>query len=177
MVLLIGSLSLVATFTISVGSLGTSRLITGFLETAEVEQVGRDMTLAQTFYQNKLVDIAAISYHLADNPWIIDQLSLLPEGNEISLENINTAIKQEMSNPAYGCASMIMVVDADGYIFTGRAQTDNEQIIIPPGGGGIGISFLSLSPHYQKKMPFLQQKLFHWNTLIRLGWQTRPKSR
>ncbi len=69
--LLIASFSLIAAFTLIIGALSISRIIGDYLSIAEDEQVDRDMKLADVFYQQRLQEIYGITYHMANNPWVL----------------------------------------------------------------------------------------------------------
>ena len=63
--ILIVGFVLTAAITIAVGTPITYSLINNYLEEAQDERVGRDMDLANAFYNNKLDDISATARRIA----------------------------------------------------------------------------------------------------------------
>ena len=87
-ILMIASFSLVAAFTLVIGALSIARIIGDYLSVAEDEQVDRDMKLADVFYQQRLQDIFSITYHLANNPSVLQNFQAALQQDPQALEFI-----------------------------------------------------------------------------------------
>ena len=72
--LLIISFSLIASITVGVGTVATSRTITDYLASAADERVARDMDLARSFYDTRMERVARVSQRLALSPTLGDLL-------------------------------------------------------------------------------------------------------
>src|SRR3990172_1506045 len=125
---LIACFALVAALTIGVGTLVTSRLINDYLADAEAERVARDMNLAAAFYQLKLDEIAAISHRLVLDAWVIQNLPAATRGEDAALRVIDQQIMNKITVLALGGTHLIVVMDADGNILTGRVLSSEGEL-------------------------------------------------
>jgi two-component system NtrC family sensor kinase len=125
-VVLIGSFSLVAALTVSLGTLVTSRVINNYLASAEEGRVARDMDLAQAFYQLKLDEVAAISHRLVLDPWVVDNLQAAGQGQSNAIQVIDQEITNKITVLALGGTHLITVLNEKGDVITG-------QVLLPDG--------------------------------------------
>ena len=103
-ILVIG-FALTAAITIAVGTLITYRLINNYLEEAQDGRVGRDMDLAEAFYQLKLDETAAISYRMARDARVIELLLAASQGQAEAIQVINEQVIHKLASeelPACG---------------------------------------------------------------------------
>ncbi len=125
-VVLVASFSLVAALTVGLNVLAVSQVIRDYLETAEANQVARDMNLANAFYELKLDEVAAISYRLALDPWVKQGLPGALQGQAEAVELIDQQITNKITVLALGGTHLIAVLDADGNVVVGRVvSVDN----------------------------------------------------
>ncbi len=117
---LIACFSLVATLTLGVGTLVTSRVINDYLSAAEADRVARDMDLAEAFYQLKLDEIAAISHRLVLDAWVVQSLPAAAQGQAEALRVIDQQITNKITVLALGGTHLIAVLDVQGEMLTGR---------------------------------------------------------
>jgi len=114
----------VAAFTVIVGTLATARLISDFLTASEDENVARDMGLAETFYQQKLQEISAASAELAGNPWLVTHLPTALESDSQALKEVGVSIDLTLENMRCDCMNILLVMDTDGKIVTGKSRSN-----------------------------------------------------
>jgi two-component system NtrC family sensor kinase len=132
---LIASFSLVAGLTVALNTFVTSRGIQAYLTTAESALVDRDMQLARTFYQLKLDEIAAISYRLALDTWVIQYLKEASQGNSNAIRIIDQQITNKISVLALGGTHLIALLDPAGTIVAGRVLSSAGDLSAPISGG------------------------------------------
>jgi len=122
---LIASFSLVAGLTVALNTLVTSRGIRAYLTTAESNLVDRDMQLAKAFYQLKLDETAAISYRLALDTWVIQNLTDASRAKAEAVRIIDQQITNKISVLALGGTHLIAMLDTAGTIVAGRVLSSS----------------------------------------------------
>ena len=127
-VVLIVSLALVAALTVGLSALVTSRLINDYLASAENERVARDLELADAFYRLKQEEVAAISYRLVLDPWVVESLPAAVQGNPDAIQTIDRQITNKIAVLALGGTHLIIVLDAEGNIVAGRALSPEGEL-------------------------------------------------
>jgi two-component system, NtrC family, sensor kinase len=126
---LIASFALVAALTVGLNALAVSQVIRDYLETAEANQVARDLNLANAFHQLKLDEVAAISYRLALDPWVTQGLPGALEGQAESIQLIDEQITNKITVLALGGTHLIAVLDAEGHILVGRVVSAEDELL------------------------------------------------
>ncbi len=126
--ILIISFTLMTAFTVLFGSGITSHVISQYLSAAESERVSRDMDLANAFYNLNLDEIAAISYRLVLDKWVVNNLPLAIKGNSRALEIIDQQITNKITVLALGGTHLIAVLDEEGNIVAGRTLSSNGEM-------------------------------------------------
>ena len=141
---LIASFSLIAGLTVALNTLVTSRGIRAYLTTAESDLVDRDMQLAKTFYQLKLDEIAAISYRLALDTWVIQHLKEASRGNFNAIRIIDQQITNKISVLALGGTHLIALLDPAGTMVAGRVLSSSGELSqLITGGNWAGLPIVA----------------------------------
>ena len=141
---LIASFSLVAGLTVALNTLVTSRGIRSYLTTAESGLVDRDMQLAKAFYQLKLDEIAAISYRLALDTWVIQNLTDASRAKAEAVRIIDQQITNKISVLALGGTHLIAMLDTDGTIVAGRVLSSSGELSpLITGGNWAGLPIVA----------------------------------
>ena len=117
-VLIVG-FALTTAITIAVASLITYRVINNYLESAQDARIGRDMDLAEAFYNNKLHDISATAQRVASSRVVEHNISPASQGDASATEAIKTLVDNEISNLPSGTQRFVVVTDAQGNGITG----------------------------------------------------------
>jgi two-component system NtrC family sensor kinase len=124
---LVASLAFVTALTVGVGTWATSRVISDYLSRAESDRVGRDMELAEAFYDLKLDEVAAISHRLVLDRWVIENLPGAVRGEGDALRIIDEEITNKITVLALGGTHLIALLDAQGNIRVARVlRADGE---------------------------------------------------
>jgi two-component system NtrC family sensor kinase len=125
---------MIATITVGVGSVATSRTITDYLEQAADERVARDMDLAQAFYDTRMERVARVSQRLALSPTLTDTLAELNQGNARAVFEIQDEVHNELEIPTISGNQLVLVLDQHGDIIVGQLlSTDGELSFVSPG--------------------------------------------
>jgi two-component system NtrC family sensor kinase len=124
-VLVIG-FALTTAITVMVGALLTYSLINNYLEEAQDERVGRDMDLANAFYNSKLDEISSMAGRLASVLCVQEGLPMAVEGDGQAIQIINDTIDNEIANLAKGAQRFVIVTNAQGETITGRVSANGE---------------------------------------------------
>ncbi len=124
--LLVIGFVLTTAITIAVGTPFTYSVINSYLKTAEDERVGRDMNLANAFYDLKLKDISATAGRLAWARDVRQSLIATRQGNRLALQILEEAIDNEIGNLPFGTQRFIVVTDAQGFSITGGVATKGK---------------------------------------------------
>jgi two-component system NtrC family sensor kinase len=130
-IVLIASFSLVAGLTVGLNTLVTSRVIGDYLTSAEDAQIARDMRLARAFYQLKLDETTAISYRLAMDQWVIQNLQTAAQGNPAARRTIDQQITNKITVLALGGTHIIAILDRSGKFVIGRVLSSSGELSQP----------------------------------------------
>ena len=117
-VLIVG-FALTTAITIAVGSLITYRVINNYLENAQDARIGRDMDLAEAFYNNKLHDISATAQRIASSRVVEHNIGPASQEDANATEAISTVVDNEITNLPPGTQRFVIVTDAQGNGITG----------------------------------------------------------
>lgn len=141
--ILIVGFVLTAAITIAVGTPITYRLIRNYLQEAQDERVGRDMDLAEAFYNNKLDDISATARRIAFTRCVQHNIAAAGQGDAPAI----TAIDQEIENEIYslpaGAQRFIIVTDAGGRSVVGRVMSHHELGYVLPDSDWSGLPIVA----------------------------------
>jgi two-component system NtrC family sensor kinase len=135
---LILSFSLVAALTVVIGTVATSRVIEDYLSSAEADRVGRDMELAQAFYQLKLDEVAAISHRLVLDRWVVGNAAAAIDGDPVAISQIDEEIRNKIAVLGLGGTHLIALLDNDGNLVTGRVLNPDGSLSRLLEGGAWG---------------------------------------
>jgi two-component system NtrC family sensor kinase len=124
--ILIAGFALTAALAIVLGAPITYSVINNYLEDAQDARVGRDMDLANAFYNNKLNDIASTAGRLASLRSLRHNLSEAKEGNVEAIQAIEEGIDNEIANLPQGTRRFIVTADAQGTGITGRVSSNGQ---------------------------------------------------
>ena len=124
--ILIVGFVLIAAITIAVGAPITHSLINNYLEEAQDDRVGRDMDLANAFYNNKLEDITATARRIAATHCIANNMPGAGQGDSSAVTAIDQEIENELVSLPTGAQRFIVVTDAQGHSLAGRLVSHNE---------------------------------------------------
>jgi two-component system NtrC family sensor kinase len=131
--ILVLGFALTAGITIAVGALIINSLINNYLAEAEDRRVGRDMDLADAFYNNKLADITAMAGRLASVPAVRQDVNAASEGIPQAVQVVEEAIQNEIFNLPMGAQRFAVVTDAEGKSIAGRVATNGQFNYALPG--------------------------------------------
>jgi len=126
--LLVIGFVLTTAITVGVGSRVIYQLINNYLQTATIERVGRDMDLAQAFYDLKYKDISYTAERLAGQSAVSDNLLAASRGAQEALLAVDRAVENELSVLPAETQRFIVVLDAAGNIIDGRICCKNGRI-------------------------------------------------
>jgi hypothetical protein len=116
-----------AAVTVVVGAVITYGVINDYLEDAQDERVGRDMDLAEAFYQFKLDEVDAISYRMVRDARVIQSLPAARESQTRAIQTIDQQIIHKITVPTVGGTYLLVVLDADGSVVASRVRgTEGE---------------------------------------------------
>lgn len=125
--ILVVGFALTAAITVVVATLITDRVINNYLADAQDERVGRDMDLAESFYQLKLDETAAISYRMVRDARVIQSLPAAAQGKAEAIQTIDEQIGHKTTVPTVGGTYLLVVLDAEGQVVASRARrTEGE---------------------------------------------------
>ena len=112
--------------TIVVGTLMTYRVINNYLESAADARVGRDMDLANAFFNTKMHDISAMAGRLATGRLVRHNLADASEGNDRASQAILDEIETEITNLPHGTQRFAMITDSLGQGVIGQTRLDEH---------------------------------------------------
>jgi hypothetical protein len=119
--------ALTATTTVIVATLIMHNVISDYLAEAQNKRVGRDMDLAEAFYQIKLEETDSISYRMARDMRVIQNLLSASQGQAQSVQIIDEQIVHKATVPTVGGTYLFLVLDTKGNMVAGRAlSTEGE---------------------------------------------------
>jgi two-component system NtrC family sensor kinase len=129
--ILILGFALTAAITIVLGSAITHGLIRNYLSTAQDSRVGRDMDLANAFYQTKLNDISGAAGRVSSVASVCQDLAAAAEGDEQACETLEQQLDSEISNlPPGSHQRFVVVTDAEGNSILGRVAMDSTVNVV-----------------------------------------------
>jgi two-component system, NtrC family, sensor kinase len=126
--MLVISFSLIAAISIAIGVWAISRTISDYLSGAMNERVARDMQLAQSFYNLKLLEIENTTLRLSNDPQVIENIHKLSLNGDTSRAIINQLIANNLSAPELGGNLVITLLSVDGNMLAGQLLTTDDQI-------------------------------------------------
>lgn len=134
-VLIVG-FALTAGIAVVVGTPLNYRAIDSYLQDAQDKRVGRDMDLANAFYDLKLRDMSTMAGRLAAVRMVRHNLVAAHEGDSpdgrAAMQAIEEQIENEISNLTPGAQRFVIVTDAEGTAITGHVASDGlSNPIIP----------------------------------------------
>ncbi len=132
---------LTAAASIAVGTPILYGVINNYLEEAQDARVGRDMDLAEAFYNNKLRDIAATAGRIASTRSVRHNVPAAARGNTEASAVVREAIDNEMASLSPGTQRFIVVTDPQGTCITGQVSTNGRY---SPAAGGADWSQLPI---------------------------------
>ncbi|MGD2040053.1 MAG: cache domain-containing protein [Anaerolineae bacterium] len=119
--------------TIIVGTLMTYRVINNYLESAADARVGRDMDLANAFYNTKMHDISSMASRIAAGRCVQHNLAAASAGDQEARLVILDEIETEITNLPHGTQRFAVLTDIDGRTVIG--QTSVEEHLRPAQSG------------------------------------------
>ena len=125
---LVAGFALTAAITVAVATLVTYKVINDYLVEAQDRRVGRDMDLAEAFYQLKLDETAAISMRMARDERVIQHLLAASQGQPEAIQIIDEQIIHKITVPTVGGTYLLAVLDAQGNMVAGRALRTNGDL-------------------------------------------------
>ena len=137
-IVLVAAFSLVAALTVGLNALVVSQVIQDYLETAEDNQVARDMDLAEAFYQLRLDEIRAIAQRMARDPRVFQSLPAAAQGQPEAIQFIDQQIIHKVTVPGLGGTHLIVALDDKGNILVGRAMSPEGPLSPMILGGNCG---------------------------------------
>lgn len=132
------SFSIVAAITIGIGAVATARTITDYLAQAADQRVARDMDLALAFYNSRQERIARVAQRLAARPSVRENLRAAGQRDAQSIAAIEREIDNEMGVSTLVRNQLVLVLDREGDILTGRFVSDAGERAIEWGAGNWG---------------------------------------
>jgi two-component system NtrC family sensor kinase len=124
-VLVIG-FALTAAITIVVATMITNSVINSYLEQAEDARVGRDMDLANAFYNIKMHDITSMAGRLASGRPMRHNLAAGSQGDENAIGALQDEILAENSNLSPGTQRFVVITDLQGNSVTGQISSEGQ---------------------------------------------------
>ncbi len=118
--ILIVSFVLTTAITVTVGSVITYGVINNYLAGAQDARVGRDMDLADAFYNIKLQDISATAGRLAASKVVAHNVDSASQRDASAIQAIQDQIDNEITSLPVGTQRLIVLTDAQGRCITGR---------------------------------------------------------
>ena len=128
-----------AAIAIGVGIPFTYTLINNYLKDAQDSRVGRDMDLAEAFYNNKLADISASVRRIASTRTVRHNTSSASEGEAQAHRIVAEEICNEILTLAPNTQRFMVVTDAQGEAVAGRVIVHGQCLLT-----GIGADWGSL---------------------------------
>lgn len=132
------SFALVAALTVGLNALVVSWAIQDYLASAEAERIARDMKLAETLYQLKLDEVAAISHRLALDPWVVENFAAAAGGDPEAIQIIDRQITNKILVLALGGTHLIAILDTKGNLVAGKVLWPDGELSPPLTNGYFG---------------------------------------
>ncbi len=118
--ILVVAFALTAVVTIAIGAPLTYIVINNYLAGAQDARVGRDMTLAETFYDLKLRDISSTAQRLSARPAVLANLDAAAQDDFPALQAVELEIDNELGVLPPDTQRFVVAVDAGGKTIVGR---------------------------------------------------------
>ena len=131
-----------AVVAIAVGTPITYTAINNYLKDAQDRRVGRDMDLAEAFYNNKLTDISASARRIASARTVLHNLDAAAHGDLQAVEVLVDQIDNEILNLAVHTQRFIVITDAQGTAIVGRMRRDSEYVQAATGADWSSLSIV-----------------------------------
>jgi two-component system, NtrC family, sensor kinase len=122
--ILIFSFILMTAVTIFVSTQITLSIINRYLADSSDERVGRDMKLAEAFYDLKRQDLASGAQRMSASPTIRDNLRVAVERDPAALQALRQELDNEISVLSPDKHRFIILVDAQGMAVDGRVTSE-----------------------------------------------------
>jgi two-component system NtrC family sensor kinase len=132
---LVFAFTAVAAITIGVGAWVISATINSYLVTEMNERVARDIRLAETFYDQLLLEISQVADRLSTSPTIDNNIKAACMGDSFALKSVSEEILREASIAAFGRNLFTAVLDANGIIVSGYFLSAVGDASLVSGGG------------------------------------------
>jgi two-component system NtrC family sensor kinase len=114
--------------TIAVGTPVTYTVINNYLAGAQDARVGRDMNLAEQFYELKLHDISATAQRLSTGPEVRANLAAANEGVFDAVQAVELEIDNELSVLPTDAQRFVLAIDANGKTVIGRMCCRDKEV-------------------------------------------------
>jgi len=131
---LIASFVLVAVLAVGLNTVVTSRLISQYLLNAQTDRLGRDLDLANAYYQKKTNDVIGVSEFVALDAQTNAYLPAALLGVPQSLQTIDQVVGRMIALPFLSGTRLVVVLDGDGHILTGRSITADGNTVLATRG-------------------------------------------
>ncbi len=122
--ILILSFVLMTAVTIFVSTQITLTIINRYLADSSDERVGRDMKLAEAFYDLKRQDLASGAQRISASPVVRDNLQAAVQRDPAALQALRQEIDNEISVLSPDTHRFIVIVDAQGLAVDGRVTSE-----------------------------------------------------
>jgi two-component system NtrC family sensor kinase len=129
--------------TIAVGVPFINNAINNYLVDAEDERVGRDMDLANAFYDLKLKDTSATAGRLAWARDVRNSLIAAGQGDREAIETLEEAIDNEIATLSPGAQRFVVVTDSQGSSITGGVVSSEQYRRVAPHMNWASLSIVS----------------------------------
>jgi two-component system NtrC family sensor kinase len=123
--MLIATFVLVAVLAVGLNAIVASRLISEYLLNAQTDRLGRDLDLANGYYAQKTNEVVSISQFVALDTQTEAYLPTALDGVNTSVQTIDQVVNRMISVPFFSGTRMVMVLNAQGRILTGRSITSS----------------------------------------------------
>jgi two-component system, NtrC family, sensor kinase len=105
-----------------------SRVINDYLANAQADRVGRDMDLANGFYQLKLSDVSGIGERTAVDTQVVENIGAAVDGNSAAIKIVDQVLARKITVPMLGGSQAILILDQYGNIVLARTVSPNGQL-------------------------------------------------
>jgi two-component system NtrC family sensor kinase len=122
--ILVLSFVLMTAITIFVSTQITLSIINRYLADSSDERVGRDMKLAEAFYDLKKQDLASGAERISASPVVRDKLQAAVQRDPAALQALRQEIDNEISVLSPDTHRFIIIVDARGLAVDGRVTSE-----------------------------------------------------
>jgi two-component system NtrC family sensor kinase len=117
-----------AAVAIGVGIPFTYTLINNYLKDAQDARVGRDMDLAEAFYNNKLSDLSSSARRIASARPVQHNLEAAAQGDAQAIDPLTEAIANELQNLAQHTQRFVVITDVTGRAVVGHIAIDDSRL-------------------------------------------------